>query len=193
MEERKSRYELWLEEEERKAQPRPQPKRTRKWTHKDKADRFWKGFWAKTEKVGECLEWTGKYQGYRHSVPYAKWDGKQMNLRRIVYKLALGDVADDLFVVTTCRNRRCVRQSHLLRVTEQEYDAYRWDRSAMPADRILVGEKVGTSKLSEDDVRLIRKLYAQGGVTLAELGHRFSVDSTTIRDVVSRRRWTHVQ
>lgn len=53
----------------------------------------------------------------------------------------------------------------------------------------IQGETVGTSKLTEEQVRDIRA--AKG--TLKELGKRFGVSGTCIFLVRSRKRWTHVK
>jgi len=54
------------------------------------------------------------------------------------------------------------------------------------------GEGIGNSKLTEADVREIRRLYAEGGWTCATLGERFGVTPCTINNLVRRRTWRHV-
>jgi DNA-binding XRE family transcriptional regulator len=44
-------------------------------------------------------------------------------------------------------------------------------------------------KLTPDEVREIRTLYARGGVTQRELGAAFGVEQTTISSVVNERTW----
>lgn len=53
------------------------------------------------------------------------------------------------------------------------------------------GEAHGQSKLTDEDVRLIRKLYSKGW-TLAELAEMFGVSSPTIHRVVKRTGWVHI-
>ncbi len=48
------------------------------------------------------------------------------------------------------------------------------------------------SRLTPDDVRRIRLLYAAGGWTYATLGVKFGVDSRAIGRVVQRQSWAHV-
>ena len=87
--------------------------------YKDRKDRFWKYFWSHTLKVDRCLEWCGRYA---KGSPTCHWDGKtSASVRRVVYRLAIGDLDDDHIIVSTCRNRRCVRHSHLERVTIEEF------------------------------------------------------------------------
>lgn len=155
MEERKSRYEQFLEEEEA-----PKTKRCSKCKqvkalgefhnhrrsrdghkaackqcsnrgskYKDRADMFWKLYTVRTIRVGECVEWTGSYKTKKSGVvkPVYWWGERPhrrlLPVRQLVYRLAIGDIPDGMFVVTSCRNARCVRHSHLNLVTDSEREA----------------------------------------------------------------------
>jgi len=50
----------------------------------------------------------------------------------------------------------------------------------------------GMAKLTEDDVREIRRLYATGEFTHRELAVRFGVNNATICRIVLRKNWKHV-
>lgn len=54
------------------------------------------------------------------------------------------------------------------------------------------GERMGTAKLCEDDVRAIRSAYAAGDVTYMALARRYGVGMTTIYWAVARETWRHV-
>lgn len=55
----------------------------------------------------------------------------------------------------------------------------------------LLGEKHPQAKLTEDDVRLIKK-ELKNGVSGAELGRRFGVARTHIYNIKSGRTWSHI-
>ncbi len=55
------------------------------------------------------------------------------------------------------------------------------------------GEANGSAKLNADSVRLIRQLYAAGGQTYESLAERFHVSFVSIRFVVIRHTWKHVE
>ena len=59
-----------------------------------------------------------------------------------------------------------------------------------PKDK--AGVKNGRAKLTDDDVRAIRRMYAAGGVSLLALADEFGVDQTAVGFIVRRVRWTHV-
>jgi hypothetical protein len=56
----------------------------------------------------------------------------------------------------------------------------------------LRGSAHGCAKLTEDNVREIRSLYATGNFTLAELGLRFGVTLQSIGYIVLRKTWRHI-
>lgn len=51
------------------------------------------------------------------------------------------------------------------------------------------GEDRPNSKLTEDDVREIRKQYAAGGLTQAALGRYFGISRWTVQDILNRKSW----
>jgi len=60
-------------------------------------------------------------------------------------------------------------------------------------DRIPRGVKSGRSKLTPDDVREIRSLYASGNVTQQELADQFDVACSTIGRIIRREYWRHIE
>lgn len=228
MEERKSRYELFLEEEARKAQPSKQctkcgeikmlsefhrESRRKSGTtarckkcvnnaaakYKSRLDMFWKRFHSRTQNQGECVEWTGAYN-HKNKSPICRMDGRKEPVRRVVYKLAIGDLPDDMFIAMTCRNPRCVRHSHMERVTIEEKELIRLNSiisgdkhsSHLHPERRPRGEKHPHSKLTDSDVREIRKLFLSGAPKRA-LARDFGVARTSIKGILSGELWKHVQ
>lgn len=231
-EERKSRYELYLEDEARKAQPtklcskcgkdkvlseyyncsrakdgkQSQCKECNKPPRKYKSqeDRFWKLYHSRTIRVGECLEWTGYCvnSGY----PVCNFAGKETTVRRIVYRLSCGELPDDMFVSTTCRNKKCVRHSHLIKLTKEEKRAlqnnstpfgakngqYIDGRSRAPLKGFARGSRNKSAKIMECDVCTIRTLR-KNGMTYKAIADRFGVDSSNISLIVRRITWAHVE
>ena len=54
------------------------------------------------------------------------------------------------------------------------------------------GESHCCAKLTEDDVREIRRLYATGNYTLKELALRFGITFSTVSRIVLEKIWKHV-
>lgn len=55
-----------------------------------------------------------------------------------------------------------------------------------------VGERQGGSRLTENDVKRMRRLSATGQYTYAELGEMFGVSRSSVCLIVNRRQWRHV-
>jgi hypothetical protein len=54
------------------------------------------------------------------------------------------------------------------------------------------GEDHGRSKLTESNVKEIRKLYATGKYLQRELGARFGIAQTQVSSIVRREQWAHI-
>ncbi len=225
-EERKSRYELFLEEEARKAQPTKRCSRCREIKDlseyakdrtkstgidamcklcsrrprkfKNANDRFWKNFWGRVEKEGECLIWKGYIA---NGQPACRYMGKMnTRVRRIVYKLAIGDLPDDMRVITTCNNSMCVSQRHMKKVdllglhVKMQNNAAQGDRhsSRTHPECVSRGDQHWAAKLNSDQVRDIRT-RRQFGQSIDQIAAAFHMHRMTIWRVVTKKLWAHVE
>ena len=59
-------------------------------------------------------------------------------------------------------------------------------------DENIVGEKVASSKLTENQIHEIRKMYVRGVVSLKEVGEKFGVAFQTISKIVNKSAWKHI-
>jgi hypothetical protein len=221
----KSRYELFLEDEARKAEPTKRCSRCREFKvlsdyrknkseklgvssacklclspprkYKSYEDRFWKTFWPRTRSVGDCLEWTGRLSGKK---PVVTWRKKRdVSLRRVVYQLTRGAIPDDMRVITTCNNLRCIKQSHMKLVSMDEFkaklnnNAATGDRngSRTRPDRQVRGESHPHSRLNIRSVLEIRALRLTG-LSETEIARRIGVSRGAINNVLRGETWQHV-
>lgn len=58
--------------------------------------------------------------------------------------------------------------------------------------RVVRGEKQHLAKLTEIDVRRIRRLYATGDYDLGGLSKKFGVNLTNVHLIVRRKTWRHI-
>ena len=72
-------------------------------------------FWAKVDQSGECWTWTAG----KDSKGYGSfWIAPTMRCaHRVSYEITRGPIPDGLEIDHLCRNRACVRPSHLEAVT----------------------------------------------------------------------------
>lgn len=143
-------------------------------------------FWAKVEVGKGCWLWRGALQSAGYGSAWI--DGRSMLAHRAAFLLSGGKIESPrAFVCHRCDNPACVRPSHLFLGTNAENM-----RDMAQKGRSLAGEKNRNSKLTERDVRWIRKAYAAGLGSTRVIGNRFGVRSNTIVQVVNGVRWGHL-
>lgn len=123
-------------------------------------------FESDTQKENGCWVWQKS-----KSIHY---EGKSVSLLSMAYTTLVGPVPEGHVVSTTCKNPKCVNPEHL-------YSCKRGEKLAQ-----------STRKLNEDQVREIRKKYAEGS-SLSKLGKEFGVKPATISHIINRRVWPHVE
>lgn len=100
---------------------------------------------------------------------------------RVAYELFVGPIHDGLSVLHRCDVRRCVNPSHLFVGSTQDN-----------LEDAAAKGRINTQKLTADDVREIREMYACGGWTQAELGARFGIGQSQVHRIVNRQTWRFV-
>lgn len=151
---------------------------------------------------GPCWIWAGglNQDGYGH----LRHGERNRTAHRVAWELATGDtLTSDDVIGHVCDTRACIRtdgagtytvdgvvlprRGHLFRGTGLDNDRDREQKG-----RTARGSQCAQAILAEDQVREVRRRYAAGGVTQAELGREYGVSNVTISAIVRRRLWRHV-
>lgn len=153
-------------------------------------------FWKNVNKDGpihpvhgQCWVWTG----WTTESGYGRFRiGNQVviGVHCWSYEEFIGPVPHDICVLHRCDNRSCVRPAHLFLGTNQDNSQDMVDKA-----RQAKGETNGNSKLTEEDVREIRRRYcrwSQSRSNLRELMYEFGVAKAAIQNILSRKTWKHV-
>lgn len=137
-------------------------------------------------EIGPCWEWKGgKYEtGYGQvSTP----GDISRPAHRMAHLAWVGPIGEGQHVCHKCDNPPCMNPAHLFAGTRKENmeDCASKDRSAH-------GERQGGHKLTEAEVRDIRAVYANGGISQRELGAAYGVDQSNISSIVRGKTWARV-
>jgi len=132
-----------------------------------------------------CWEFQGcRQRGYGEVV----FQKRKRLAHRVAYILAHGEIPEGQYVLHRCDNPPCCNPDHLF-LGDQFVNMRDMIQKGRIYDR--TGSKNGCSKLTEDDVREIRRLKVEG-VKQVRLAERFGVSTVAISLIVLRKKWVHV-
>jgi hypothetical protein len=148
-------------------------------------------FWPKVNKTDGCWLWLAKVNNKGYGMIGRGGPGFVL-AHRLSWEMANGKIPESACVLHTCDTPACVRPEHLRLGSHADNmrDMHEKERGKFIAH---LGESNGQSKLTEVLVRAIRKAYAAGGVTQAQLAVQYGVSKALISFVVTRRSWRHVE
>jgi hypothetical protein len=144
------------------------------------------------KKESGCWEWTGAITGQGYGNIYNKTkDGeyKYYNAHKASWLIHNGQIEDGKQVLHKCHNKSCVNPNHLYLGDHKQnaIDAVENDDWNTPN---LEGENNPNAKLSEDDVKLIRRAYNQGEKTTKELAETYPVSRSYIYMILNEECWS---
>lgn len=150
-------------------------------------------FWAKVDKSAGpdgCWFWTAgtSKRGYGMFRVRPGTDGG-VAAHRFAYEESNGPIPDGLCACHHCDNPLCVNPSHIFPGTHADNMA---DRARKGRYRGLQGEDHPAARLTEADVKEIRRLYQAGQRDLSALAERFGVLPHTVYQAATRRTWRHI-
>ena len=157
------------------------------------------------QKSNGCIEWQGNLNNQGYGVIRASINGeprKMVQAHRYAWYRSHGDIPDGFCLCHKCDNRSCVNVEHLFLGTWADNNR---DRSVKgrSGSRIFTaedkkkyserfrGENSATARLTEKDVREIRKLH--GTMPRQAIADKFGVSVGTLKNIWSGRNWRHVK
>jgi hypothetical protein len=147
-------------------------------------------FWTKVDTSGDCWTWTGSkdkngygrisiYMGNNVTIPYLA--------HRKAWELTNGNIAQGMHLCHKCDNPSCVNPAHMFVGTHDDNMRDMRDKGRMNPGHVF-GEKHGCAKLTEDQIRSIRK-SPEKPIKIAE---RFGISRRHASDIKSGKSWKHV-
>lgn len=151
-------------------------------------------FWKYVKKSDDCWNWIGPLsnRGYGRFFIGSR-PGNSWLAHRFSWAVHYGNIPSGLFVCHHCDNPGCVNPKHLFVGTQFDNMSDAAKKGHLPQQRypwLFAGERNGRSKLTEKDVREIRRLSAiQGQRPIAD---QFGISRSLVRHIQAWRNWTHV-
>lgn len=162
---------------------------------------FIERFWNKVA-IGnddECWLWTGAGDGRGRYGRVMSRPGGALFAHRVSWMLCNGAIPEGMFICHRCDNPPCVNPAHLFLGTQadnlrdmREKGRSRGRQNGGPIRHSQGHSRHRGNKLTEVQVREIRHLWGEGGITQQELANRFGVDASNIRQILTRKTWRHV-
>lgn len=145
-------------------------------------------FWPKVKKTEGCWIWEGGKNKRGYGV--FKFAEKQGSAHRFSWELHNGTIPEGLQVLHNCPdgdNPSCVNPDHLWLGTNLQNRI-----DSVEKNRHSRGERQGHSKLTEAQVREIRRQSSVEGIDVKELAQRYGIGVRAVYQVLSRKNWKHV-
>lgn len=146
-------------------------------------------YYEKGDGGDACWEWKMRLNEWGYGQIWD--DGKQRKAHRVAYELHNGEIPDDAYICHTCHNEACVNPDHLYAGDPQSNVDDAIERGTFMSTR-PEGSQVGTAKLTEDEVREIKRKYKNDEATQGELADEYDMGQTQISRIVRGERWAQV-
>ena len=150
-------------------------------------EEFEERFWSKVDAeadIDECWHWLAGVGigGYGK----VKCDGRTRHAHRVAYELTHGEIPEhDSYhgwcVCHRCDNRLCVNPRHLFLGLQADNSA---DRDAK--GRTATGERNGRTKVTDEEVAMIRELAKQGKPH-RDIAAQFGTSRSNVTNIVNYR------
>lgn len=136
--------------------------------------------------IAGCWVWTAALNPHGYGC-YGD-NGLNKLAHRLSYKIAFGEIPNGMSVCHRCDIRCCVNPHHLFLGTHKENmrDMAMKKRSKTPKN---FGEDHPSSKLTRNQVSLIREKYLTGKISQRALGKEFNISQRNIWDIVHGNLW----
>ena len=125
---------------------------------------------ARTDEVGECLEWQGIMA---NATPQIRIDRKLLSVRRVIRELLGRQAKTGNFLAASCGNSKCVKPEHIIEHTQRQHMkaiTSKVDHNHPVRIAKLQKAKQHLRVVSDEALMMIRSDSRSGKVVASELG-----------------------
>lgn len=141
-------------------------------------------FWSRVKPMSNgCWLWQTTTDGRYGTFPYA---GTVHKAHRFAYAMTKGRIPEGMEVCHRCDTTLCCNPAHLFLGTHADNMA-----DMVAKGRVGRGQSQGHSRFTEDDIREMRRLRAEGMRTPA-IAARYGTDTGNVSRIVRGLTWRHV-
>lgn len=147
------------------------------------------GYSRTGKKIKYIIKDDGCWECISHSISTSQrypqiYRGIKTRIHRYIYEITKGQIPIDMVVMHKCDNVLCINPDHLKLGSQVENL-----KDMIEKGRDAKGSKLPQSKVTEDDVRKIRKDKR----TLKEISNQYGISQSSVSMIKSKRTWRHVQ
>ena len=142
-----------------------------------------------TAGVNECWLWRGALRNGYGAVNDGT--GRTEYAHRLVYTWTFGEIPAGLFVCHTCDNKRCCNPGHFFLGTPKD-NAQDMSRKGRGRNAGWRGSLHPGSKLTEEDVELLRLAAETLPVHQKQLALAWGISESVCSSILLRKSWTHI-
>ena len=144
-----------------------------------------KTFWEQVEKTDGCWFWTGA----KDSCGYGTYSINRFvhKSHRYAYEFITKEKIGSRIAMHTCDVPSCVNPDHIRLGTHQDNM-----KDKVKKNRQAKGEKIGVSKLTNNDVLIARNRYKNEKITYQDLADQFGVCKDTMQKAIRGIYWKHL-
>lgn len=135
-----------------------------------------------------CWVWQGSQFG-NTGYGQIQYRGYPVRAHRLSWELIVGPIPEGLHVCHTCDNRLCINPRHLFVGTHKDNMD---DMRRKGRENFAKGERVGVSKMTEDQVLEMRRLWATGQHRICDLARMFGLTHVPVICIIRRKTWKHI-
>jgi hypothetical protein len=138
-----------------------------------------------------CWEWKGPVNLKRGGYGQFHFNKKTLKAHRVSYEIHYAEPLGSFHCLHKCDNPKCVNPLHLFSGTNLDNVRDKVNKGRCYTGN-QKGEYNGASKLTDDIVKNIRKLYNTGCYTTTKLAEMYNVHRSTISYIVNNKTFKHL-